>query len=171
MKMKILTVPILVFLFCSCGGLDPTKEPILPKNIAPLVQGTIHFKGGTRSWPQPDSALEVRVVFFLNYPPDTNLVLELSSGGAFFTDTVQRFSDSTSFQLRRDEVNKTLPFEFKYVVVALRYGSNFFTDWKAIGVFSVPDNQEQPLPVTVDTLNTVIVDIPVDFENPPPQPF
>ncbi len=170
---KILSIIFFVTLFVvsSCGGLDPTKEPIIPTNQPPLVKGTIHFKGGVSSWPPQDSALEVRVVYFLDYPPDTNLVLALSTGGAFFTDTIQRFSDSSSFQLRRDEVNKALPLEFKYVVVALRFGSNFFTDWRAIGVYSLENDQSQPIAITVDSTKTVELQIPVDFTNPPPQPF
>lgn len=160
-----------LFVVSSCGGLDPTKEPIIPANQAPLVKGSIYYKEGVSSWPPQDSALEVRVVFFLDYPPDTNLVLALSTGGAFFTDTIQRFSDSSSFQLRKDEVNKALPLEFKYVVVALRFGSNFFTDWRAIGVYSIENDQSQPIAITVDTTKTVQIQIPVDFTNPPPQPF
>jgi hypothetical protein len=155
----------------SCGGLDPTKEPIIPATQKPLVEGTIHFAGGKTAWPPKDSALEIRVVFFQKYPPDTNLVLAISTGEAFFTDTIQRFSDSSSFRLRRDEVNKALPLEFPYVVVALRFGGNFFTDWRAVGVYSVENDQSQPLKITVDTINTVKLQIPVDFTNPPPQPF
>lgn len=161
---------ILVYI-TSCGGLDPTNEPIIPATQQPLVEGTIHFTGGKTTWPPKDSALEVRVVFFQKYPPDSNLVLAISTGEAFFTDTILRFSDSSSFRLRRDEVNKALPLEFPYVVVALRFGGNFFTDWRAIGVYSVENDQSQPLKITVDTINTVKLQIPVDFTNPPPQPF
>lgn len=155
----------------SCGGLDPTKEVVTPPTQLPLVEGTIHFLGGKSQWPPKDSALEIRVVFFQKYPPDSNLVLAISTGEAFFTDTIQRFSDSSSFRLRRDEVNKPLPLEFPYVVVALRFGGNFFTDWRAIGVYSVTNDQSQPLKIVVDTTKTVKLQIPVDFTNPPPQPF
>lgn len=166
-----LLLSILSLSISSCGGLDPTKEPIIPATQLPLVEGTIHYIGGKTTWPPQDSALEVRVVFFQKYPPDSNLVLAISTGEAFFTDTIQRFSDSSYFRLRRDEVNKALPLQFPYVVVALRFGGNFFTDWRAIGVYSVENDQSQPLTINVDTLSTVKLRIPVDFTNPPPQPF
>lgn len=172
--MKFSLVVILTFTIVvlgSCGGLDPTKEIVAPPTQLPLVEGTIRFAGGKSQWPSKDSALEIRVVFFQKYPPDSNLVLAISTGEAFFTDTIQRFSDSSSFRLRRDEVNKPLPLEFPYVVVALRFGGNFFTDWRAIGVYSVENDQSQPLKIVVDTLKTVKLQIPVDFTNPPPQPF
>lgn len=167
----VVIITIVIVFISSCGGLDPTKEVVTPQTQLPLVEGVIRYVGGKTMWPPKDSVLEIRVVFFQKYPPDSNLVLAISTGEAFFTDTIQRFSDSSSFRLRRDEVNKALPLEFPYVVVALRFGGNFFTDWRAIGVYSVENDQSQPLKISVDTLNTVKLQIPVDFTNPPPQPF
>ncbi len=129
------------------------------------IYGNLIIVSGTDSWPSPDSALELRVVAFKEYPPK-DIIGEIVSGNAYFTDTLPRFVDTIPFSLKID----TPPVELKYIVGALRYGS--LVQWKVIGVYTLDTSSKQPATIFVqrgDLINKI--NIYVDFYNLPEQPF
>jgi hypothetical protein len=129
------------------------------------IYGKLIVVSGINSWPPPDSALELRVVAFKEYPPK-DIIGEILSGNAYFTDTLPRFVDTIPFSLKID----TPPVELKYIVGALRYGS--ILEWKVIGVYTTDTSSKNPTSIYVkrgDVINDV--NIFVDFYNLPKQPF
>lgn len=129
------------------------------------IYGKLIVVSGINSWPPPDSALELRIVAFKEYPPK-DIIGEIISGNAYFTDTLPRFADSISFSLKID----TPPIELKYIVGALRYGS--IVEWKVIGVYTTDTTSKKPAAIYVkkgDAINNI--NIFVDFYNLPEQPF
>lgn len=158
-----LTICLLVVLLPACGGLDPTVVPTFTG-----ITGSIVYEGGTAAWPAPDSVIELRVVAFDKRPIDASEILgAVLAGKAVFSDTLPRFVDRTTFSI---EV-KNAPRTFEYVVVALRYGPDFTSNWRMLDVYSVTGDATQPSSVTLNVLDNKHIDFHVDFANLPPQPF
>ncbi|MCX7908378.1 MAG: hypothetical protein N2560_02530 [Ignavibacteria bacterium] len=153
---------ILVFALFACQeGLDPTLQ-----KEESFIKGKVIVISGKNSWPPPDSAVELRVVGFKEYPPK-DLINEIVSGNAFISESLERFKDTIGFELKIEKP----PVEIKYLVAALRYGS--ILEWKAIGVFSDEMTYERTPKKIIVTKGRVIenVNILVDFYNLPKQPF
>lgn len=151
-----------VFFILSCQeGLDPTSQ-----NEESYLKGKVVVISGAESWPKPDSALELRVVGFKEYPPQ-DLFNEIISNNAFISDSLPRFVDTIPFQLKIEKP----PVEIRYLVAALRYGTIF--DWKVIGVYSDEMNYERKPKVIFVPKGKVLenIIILVDFRNLPKQPF
>lgn len=152
---------LLFLLFVSCQeGLDPTIRR------ESSVKGNLIVISGRNSWPNPDSALELRVVGFQNFPPP-DLLSEIVSGKAFISDSLPRFLDTIPYQVKIDKP----PVEINYLVAALRFGTIF--QWKVVGVYSDEMTFERrprkllvPKGVTIENVNILI-----DFNNLPKQPF
>ena len=157
----------LVFVSSSCDkGLEPSNEPS-------GFSGVIHFK----NWPPPDSVLELRLVAFEKYPSDTASIVEaLFSGEAVLYPPVgatgfPKFVDSIEYVF--DNAGAVIKVtKYDYVVVAWRYGTNFFADWRPAGVYTTNPGSFDPAPVLV-LLHRITpdIDIEVDFYNPPPRPW
>jgi hypothetical protein len=154
---------ISLFFLISCdGGLSP--NPVIQKSY---ITGTIYYKNGASAWPPKDSVFEVRVIAFKNYPPG-NILTEIINKNAYFTmDTLRLFVDSNKYKIEVPEIPVTL----KYIVAAIRYDSSIL-HWKAIGVYTKtgdvnsPAQLDFPTPKSFENIN-----INVDFQNLPPQPF
>jgi hypothetical protein len=150
------------------------------KGLAPLTEpsgfsGVIHFK----NWPPPDSVQELRVVAFLEYPSDSAGIFQilLSGGAAVYppvgTKGLAQFVDSLRYTITNIESSPTLQVtNYKYLVIAQKYGSNIFTDWRPAGVYTINPGSFDPAPVRV-LLHKIVpgVDFDVDFHNPPPKPW
>ncbi len=149
---------IIIATLVSCdGGLEPPAQ--VSKSY---LKGTIYFKS---SWPQIDSLKDLRVVAFKSYPPK-DILTEVVSGNAIFTQETLPFNvDSSNFSI---EFSQT-PLEFKYIAVAWQFGG--LLDWKAIGVYSLDNNPNNPSPIKIETGKTYNISINADFINLPPQPF
>ncbi len=146
----------------SCQeGLDPT----IPKGDS-YVKGRVIVISGSNSWPNPDSALEMRVVGFKEYPPK-DILNDVIAGNAFISDTLPRFLDTIPFKLKIEKP----PEEIRYLVVAIRYGTIF--EWRVVGVYSDEMSYERkPKKILVSKGQIVEkIDILVDFKNLPKQPF
>jgi hypothetical protein len=151
-------VGIVFFLLWALSACDHGLEP--PRATKPGFGGRITYTG---KWPPPDSLVRLALVAFKDYPP-TDIVDDVLSGKAVYDTALARNVDFQDYQFFTD------PATFKYVVVAQQYGSNLFSDWRVIGVYS--DDPLQATPKTVDVpAETFIsgVDITVDFDHPPPQ--
>jgi hypothetical protein len=155
----ILTLP----LFYSCQeGLEPP-----PPDQKSFIGGKITYLGGADSWPPEDSVHAVRVVAFKDYPPQ-DIITELISGNAYFTlESLPFFVDTVSFSI---EIPDT-PVTFKYIAVALQYTDDIMTQL-AIGVFTLTGDKTLPSPVELNTGERINnINIEVDFNDLPPQPF
>lgn len=148
--------------FYGChGGLEPTDP--LEKSF---VRGSISYVGGAENWPREDSVKEIRAVAFKSYPPK-DIFNEILSENAYFTqDTLPRFVAESSYEIEIPEP----PTELKYIAVAQRYGT--IMEWLAIGVYAVEGDPANPTAVRIKAGETAdSIDIVVDFDNLPPQPF
>lgn len=155
--MKRIVFLLLAFLMFSCQeGLQP--EP------ARFLNGKVIFQNPKSEWPSEDSLNEIRVVALKSFPPK-DLVDEIISGNAFFTDPLPLYQDSVEFSLEIEDA----PIELKYIGVAQNYGS--ILDWKVIGVYSETNNNEEHSPVYIGKSGYESVEIFVDFNDLPPQPF
>jgi hypothetical protein len=153
----------LTVIFGCDGGLEPEKKEVV--DTKGYISGHVHFMDSGETWPPRDSVVELRVVAFKNYPPG-NILAELFAGNAVYSDTLELFVDSASFEI----VIEKPPVEYKYIVAAQRYNDSL-TAWKAIGVYSLDGNPENPRQISVESGKTYPTDIYVDFNKLPPQPF
>lgn len=161
--MRVFLPIIIIFLLVlnSCNeGLAP--PPPIAKSY---IKGMITYKGGKPKWPPADSVKDIRVVAFKNYPP-ANIIAELTSGNAFYSESLPKFTDTTSYIL---EFAKP-PVYVKYLVVAQNTGT--IMDWRAIGVYTLSGDQTKPDSIYVkEGMIYKDININVDFDNLPPQPF
>ncbi|CUS96331.1 hypothetical protein [Candidatus Kryptobacter tengchongensis] len=154
MRVKFLLPLFLLFYSCD-HGLKPPEQ-----YEEPGFGGTVYFKG---TW--PDSVYDLRVVAFRNYPPQ-NIISEVIEGKAKFSQSLPVKVDSVKYEVSADTG------KWEYVVVALQYGSNIFSDWKAIGVYDTTPNDTIPTPIYIPFGKFLRgINITCDFNNPPPQPF
>jgi len=149
------------FMLCfvlSLAACDHGLEP--PPKTKPGFGGRITYKG---KWPPADSLVRLAVVAFKHFPP-TNIVNDVLNGEAVFDTTLTRNVEFQDYRLF------TEPVTFEYVVVAQQYGSDIFSQWRVIGVYSDDSLQATPKAVMVPPETFVTdIDITVDFDHPPPQ--
>ncbi|MCL4539947.1 MAG: hypothetical protein M1378_10215 [Bacteroidetes bacterium] len=165
-----LVLPLLLLLtstvFLGCNrGLSPTQA----SSSGPTgFGGTIRFLS---SWPPADSVQDLRVVAFYHYPP-SNILTEVSGGQAKVYPAIgmsglPKFVDSLSYEFNLDSAAT-----FRYVVVAMQYGSNPLQDWTVVGAYGYSHGVGQPDSVVVSAGKFMNgIDIDVDFKNTPPNPL
>ncbi|MDH3251837.1 MAG: hypothetical protein OEM41_03540 [Ignavibacteria bacterium] len=147
-------------------GLGPLNEPS-------GFSGVIHFT----NWPSPDSVQELRLVAFTEFPSDSSgILLALLEGRAVVYPPVgasgfRKFVDTLQYAFTTQGTNLQVR-PYNYVIIAQRYGSNFFADWQPAGVYTTQPNSFDPAPVRI-LLHRITpnIDIEVDFSNPPPKPW
>lgn len=157
----ILAAIFLSSLFTACDhGLEPPAQ-----SQKSYITGIITIKGGKSSWPKADSLKDFRVASFLSYPPK-DIVTEVLSGNAFFTPNALPFNfDTESYSIEIPAPPRTI----NYIAVAWQYGG--LMEWRAVGVYAPGGDRTKPGSVLVEPGKTYKVDIEVDFNNLPPQPF
>ncbi|HET7152848.1 MAG TPA: hypothetical protein VFJ29_03710 [Candidatus Kapabacteria bacterium] len=168
---------LLALAVLSCNhGLNPADSVInSPKQTDSTstkltgISGLVTFRG---TFPPADSLLELRAVaLYRKYPLDS-LVNAFANGQAFFSDTLPFHADTTSYTIYKNLTPgvPVTPHEYDYIVVALRYGANYFSDWRAVGVYSLSGNDSLPSSVIV-LKDSVIggVNMTVDYDHLPPQ--
>lgn len=152
---------LLLGLYGCTGGLDPAMVPVEGK-----IAGTVWFRG---PWPPADSVLDLRVVAFQVYPP-TNVLEEVLSGRALFSERLLAALsvESAPYEL----VVPQPPVVFRYIVVAQQYGPDIFRHWRVVGVYTRDTVSYRPDSLLVEPGGVYPnVDIQVNFERLPPQPF
>lgn len=159
MRTKLLFILLLLFYSCD-HGLKPPATETSTQYEEPGFGGTVYFKG---TW--PDTIYDLRVVAFRNYPPK-NIINEVIEGKAKFSQSLPKRVDSVRYEVLADTG------KWEYVVVALQYGANIFSDWKAIGVYDTTIADTIPTPIYIPYGRFLRgINITCDFNNPPPQPF
>lgn len=151
------------------SGCTHGLEPPLAPAVQPGFGGTVRF---VSPWPHPpaDSVYDLRVVAFFNYPQE-NIIGEVLSGQAKVYPPIgsaglHLFGDSLSYSFYLDSSST-----FQYVVVAMEYWPNTFSDWKAVGAYGYSHGVGSPKSVVIPE-NTFLngINIDVDFQNTPPTP-
>jgi len=153
------------------------------KGLAPIYEesgfeGVIHYV----NWPPATEVRELRLLAFDWVPLDSTRLVDvlLSSlvdpGHVVLypplgTPGLRKNIDTTHYKLTTSGSTLLLR-QYKYIVLAQRYGPNSFTDWKPAGVYTHDPATFTPAPVNVRSRRLVQeVDIYVDFTKPPPKPW
>jgi hypothetical protein len=139
-----------------------------------------------KNWPPVDSILELRIVAFEEFPADSASIFQtlLDERAAIYPHVTTGVALSKQILGVRDPLADTVHYEFfkqgtllkertyNYVVLAWRYGPNYFADWAPAGVFTFTPGSFDPAPVIVRSNRMrQDVDISVDFHNLPPKPW
>lgn len=153
----ILLILLSLFLFSCDKGLEP------PEVMSPAVLNVgINF---VNEWPKQDSVIGLRVAAF-KLPPSESLIQEVLNGNAKISDMFTEHNiDNKDIQF----VYEDLPIDLKYIVVAWQYESNI-TLQRIIGVYN-NSNKSEPSSISLINGDTVNIDIEVDWNDFPPQPF
>lgn len=162
--LSIKVILILIFLMACDHGLQPVDKDTLMHST---ISGTIYYK----NWSAVGTIEDLRLIVFPDYPPGdirTEVLSQratvfpaLGEAGLPFPDI-----DSTEYMF------EIKPGTYEYLVVAQRYGPDPFNDWRAVGQYDTLGGDQKPTTITVqggellDQLNIV-----VDFDSLPPQPF
>ena len=162
----IIVIGILILFINSCDhGLSPPE----PEKKITGISGTIYYQ----NWPPIDSLYDLRLVIFKNFPPPQDLFTEIFSGNATVYPEINKSHlpyhvDSTSFTVELS------PLTYEYIAIAQQHDSIFTVQesWRVVGQYDTILTDTIPTAVTViqDSLLRSI-DINVDFDNIPPQPF
>jgi len=150
--------------FFSCDhGLKPLEEKYSQMSG---ISGTLSFI----NWPSADNLYDLRLVVFKKYPPG-DIFEELGNGRAHVypaigQDGLPFYVDTTAYIMELDAG------DYEYIAVAQQFGSNIFEDWLAAGQYDTLFTDELPTPITVRSGEILEhLNIHVDFDNLPPQPF
>jgi len=154
-----------MFIFLSVIGCD---EGIAPVEVKPVteahgIQGTLYFT----NWPPTDSIVDLRLVAFMNYPPQ-DIYTEVIQGRAKYSDALPLAVDSSTYTL----ILNPLPADsIRCIAVGLQFGPNIQTDWRMVGLYYNPGDSALPgrIFIPADSIVTGI-NISVDFQKLPPQP-
>jgi hypothetical protein len=161
-KFFIFVVCILCFIHCD-KGLSPPDTPQEKSGIS----GTVYFQ----NWPPLDSLFDIRVVIFQEYPPQ-NIVGEIISGRAFLYPSL---NDTFRIPFNIDSLFYAIELEpatYEYLVVAHQFGTDLYNDWQVVGQYDNTPQDSLPTTIHLDEGQLLTdLNIWVDFDNLPPQPF
>ncbi|MDC1069062.1 hypothetical protein OAQ99_07875 [Candidatus Kapabacteria bacterium] len=151
---------IIISLLSSCNnGLEPPIE-----RASPILSGNIIVTGGSLL----DSATGLRVAAFKLSSLDSasQFYNEILSGNAYLSDNllISKADLDTipfKFEIRENQIN------FKYIIASVEKNGDVFNQ-TAVGIFG---ENNSPFEVNLIDDDSVYIEIFVDFNNLPPQPF
>ncbi len=165
----------------ALAGLIPGCD----KGLGPITEetgfsGVITFK----NWPPPEKVLELRLVAFEEFPADSGSIFQtlLDMKAAIYPHITTGVAGALQILGNKsaDTVNYVFPVKgtllkettYNYIVVAWRYGPDYFADWSPAGVYTLTPGTFVPASVFVrNNRMRKDVDISVDFNNLPPKPW
>ncbi len=154
----------LAILNTACDhGIAPTGAPPGPSNPGG-VSGIVYYQ----NWPPAEEVKNLKVIVFLEFPPG-NILNEVQSGRAIvhppdISESLPQFVDSTAYSVQLEAGI------YEYVVVAQQYGG--LLDWRAVGQYDTTPADSFPSAIEVFSDSILSdIDIYVDFNNLPIQPF
>jgi hypothetical protein len=153
---------LLIYLANSCD------HGLAPPEARTGISGVIRY----HNWPPADSLVDLRLIVFNNYPPG-DIFFEITSGRAVVypplgPESLPFYADSTEYYVDLATGN------YEYVVVAQQYADNLTSDWWAVGQYDTTGTGRDSIPTAIEVIENSIlnnIDINVDFNNKPPQPF
>ncbi len=156
----------LAILFLSVFSCDHGLKPVEEKSSQMSgISGTISYA----NWPTEENLFDLRLVVFNRYPPE-NIFDELGAGRAFVYPAIGE--ESLPFFVDTTYIMELNPGYYEYVAIAQQYGPNIFEDWLAAGQYDTIFSDELPTPITVVSGKLLEdINIQVDFDSLPPQPF
>ncbi len=158
-KIIIVFLSIVSILLISC---DKGLEPVGKLETDAILNCKINF---INDWPKQDSVKGISVAAF-KLPPSESLVQELINGNAVLK------LNSISYGLSEKNVLLDIsdaPETFKYIIVAWNYEDNLEAQ-RVIGVYNLND-KTSPGEVTLNPGDSLQIEIEVDWNDFPPQPF
>ncbi len=145
---------------CDHGIAPPTE--VLP--VSGKINGTISY----RNWPDLSTIRNLKVVVFTKFPPG-NILEEVINGKAVvyppeLNESLPQGVETTAYTME-------LPAgTYEYVVVAQQFGGLY--DWRAVGQYDTTPQDSLPTAIVVTGGSDIgNIDIPVDFDHLPIQPF
>lgn len=170
MKNIFIVLSMICFINLSCDhGLAPPPKEKIEQGIS----GTIYYKGKF-----PDSLKEHRLFaakMFRKFRSMNEIMTLILSG----SDSIQIYPSILQSPLsltKEDSIKYKFvlpPALYRYIAVAQTSGAIFDSSkWRIVGVFSIDTINWSPRPILVGKGAFVdSVNITVDYNNPPPQPF
>ena len=169
--MRFIVLFIVCLSFVSCdGGLAP------PPPIELGFSGTVYFTPG--AWPPADSLVRILIFASKIYPLDSATVFT----GLFSeppTIYVYPSMSSSLLPLNADSIPYSFPLHsdtYKYIGVVQQISSDLSTRgirvFRVVGFYRDSTNLSLPGSVIVNNTSQVKgINIQIDFNHPPPQPF
>lgn len=154
---------LLLFWWGCDKGLDPTNVE------DPGFGGTITYLGVR---PPADSLRDLRIVAVPYFPLDSTfqpLIMNVVQGVIPFSSDLRTNIDS----------GKSVPYTmfvkpqtYYYIAVVQQFGLDPFSQWKVVGVYTMSPSSTIPKVLTIsDGVFTPNINMTVDFDHLPPQPF
>ncbi len=153
----IIFIIISLFLSSCDKGLEPLGEDKTAK-----LNVRVSF---VNDWPKKDSVIGLRVAAF-KLPPSESLLQEISNGNATISDLITDYNINSK---NIEFIYSDLPLNLMYIVVAWQYESDL-TSQRIVGVYNT-SNKNVPGTINLNFGETVNIDIEVDWNDFPPQPF
>lgn len=159
---KIINLILLFVVIVSCDeGLKPPD-----KSGKSYIAFNFFYVGGVEKWPDSTEMKAMRFVAFKSYPPK-DILQDVIDGEAYFTFlSLPLYVESSSKLI---EIPDT-PQKLEYLVAAWQYMDSLSAQ-KVAGVYTESGDNTKPSSIFLDKGDTAIIDIFIDFENLPPQPF
>jgi hypothetical protein len=153
---------------CNEGIQAPPEVPAGSTPGATGFSGVITYK----NWPPADSLVDLRLVAFKKFPPGDILTEVLQDSAVVYPP----LGSTSNLPFNVDTTHYFAPTpagaSYRYVVVAQRFDKNNLLAWRAVGQYDLDTNLAVPSPIQVPPDDTLLhVDINVDFNHLPPQPF
>lgn len=164
---------LIIIVFLILSGCDKGLTPPIPEKVDQGISGTIYYRGNF-----PDSLKEHRLIAAKMYRKyrSINEILNLILTGS---DSIQIFPSIASPPLPLQKIDSLRyrfslpPSVYKYIAVVQTTGELLdSTRWRIVGVYGKMDGTFQPDSVEVKIGEFIEnVNINVDYNNLPPQPF
>ena len=159
---------IIILSMSSCQeGLAPVNEQV--KDETSYIIGKIHYKGGINAFPDSSHCFGIYAAAFKSFPQDSaGLINEIINGNVYLKfESLPYPADSTEFIIEVQDPPQTI----EYMVIAMQTDSVNIESQIAIGVYTETGDNTKPTILNIEKSDTVFVNILVDFDNLPPQPF
>lgn len=158
-KIIIICITLISYLLISC---DKGLEPIGKLETDAILNCKINF---INDWPNQDSVKGISVAAF-KLPPSESLIEEVINGNAELKlNSISYGVLETNVLLDISETPET----FKYIIVAWNYEDNLQAQ-RVIGVYNLTD-KSNPDEITLSPGDSLQIEIEVDWNDFPPQPF
>lgn len=158
---------LLTFIASSCQeGLAPVGKV----NLNSYINGIIRYVGGKAKFPDSSQVFGIYAAAFKKFPSDSGgIINEILKGNVYLKlESLPYPADSSEFSLEIPYADA--PVNIEYIVIAMQTGSSIQSQ-KAIGVFTESGDNTKPSQIFVEKGRTYNINIKVDFDSLPPQPF